>query len=659
MKKRKSNDTLLVRLVTAFVLALVAACVTVLLIGERILFFVFAAITVSLFLWSIFSIKKSGNIVSGFYQSVIRRLTTPNSDLFNHFHLPVVLLRDDSVIWYNSLFRSNILKGEDIVGPLTKEVLSPAARSQLKVSGCAEMEVFGKVYAVYASQCEEDGNLCSVLYYVDLTDLKLTEREYTATRPVVAILSIDSFEEITDDMPESDQAKFKGAIDREIEQFTSQTSGVTKKLKNNRYISVFDERSLEKIKTDKFSVLDRVRALEFGNKVKATLSVGVGHGEKTMKQCEVLALQALEMAQGRGGDQAAIKAGDGYEFFGGVSHTGIEKRTKVKTRVVASALKELIRGSDRVFIMGHRFGDIDSLGSSYALWKCAVQMETEPYIILDESTHLAKSLIERIKKEEGSGWVIDSQTALNLMTRQSLLIICDTHRRDFAESAQVYDACRTTVVIDHHRKNVDFIDNSVIFYHEPHASSTCEMVAELLQYMDNSIVTNMQAEALLAGIMLDTRNFVLRTGVRTFEASAFLRRWGADPVAVKKLFSDSIQEYRQRAALVSVAEFYENCAISVAKEGEPLSRIVVSQAADELLGIENVDASFVMVSSADCVHISARSLGQVNVQLIMEAMGGGGHHTMAAAQISQITLEEAKLRLIQILNTTLGKDRVK
>ena len=375
-----------------------------------------------------------------------------------------------------------------------------------------------------------------------------------------------------------------------------------------------------------------------------------------MRQCELLALQALEMSQGRGGDQVAIKTGDSYEFFGGVTSTGIEKRTKVKTRVVASALKELIRGSDKVFIMGHKFGDVDSLGSSYGLWKCASGMERESYIVLDEKTHLAASLICKIKEESGDHVMIDGKTACERMTRKSLLIICDTHRRDFVDCSPLYDACRTTVVIDHHRKNTDFIDNSVIFYHEPYASSACEMVSELVQYIDSSMIGKPQAEALLAGIMLDTRNFVLRTGVRTFEASAFLRSCGADPVAVKKLFSDSIDVYRERAMLVSGAEFFDNCAVAAAHEGVTVSRVAASQAADELLNIEHVDASFVLFSLGGDVNISARSLGKVNVQIIMEALGGGGHYTMAAAQIKNMTLDEAKSRLIQILQQSTGKD---
>lgn len=659
-KRNKQDDgKLLIHLVIGFVVAMVVACVAMLLVGQRILFYVFSAGSVALFLWAYILIRRTGNVVSGFYRSVVKNLTTPNSDLYNHFRLPVVVLKDGSVIWYNSLFRSNVLKGNDVIGGLPEELLPQSVQSALRVSGKGMLELGEKHYAVFSSEYEEKGLICTVLYYVDQTELKNIEHEYYETRPVVAMLSIDSFDEITDDMAESDQAKFKGAIDRQIELFTEEISGITKKLKNNRYISLFDERSLRKLKAGKISVLDNVRALDFGSSAKATLSIGIGHGEATIKECEVLALQALEMSQGRGGDQAAIKTGDTYEFFGGVTSTGVEKRTKVKTRVVASALKELIRGSDRVFIMGHKYGDIDSLGASYGLWNCVVGMGKEAYIVLDQATHLACSLIRKIKTDAGETAILDGTQAMERLTRQSLLIVCDTHRRDFVEIPSLYDQAVTTVVIDHHRKNTDFIDNSVIFYHEPHASSACEMVSELLQYIDVSMVGKSQADALLAGIMLDTRNFVLRTGVRTFEASAFLRSRGADPVAVKKLFADSIDIYRERAMLVSNAVFLGQHAVASANAGESVSRVAASQAADELLNIENVDASFVLFSAGDSVNISARSLGKVNVQVIMEALGGGGHHTMAATQMKNVTLDEAKTRLIHILKQSTRKDELK
>ncbi len=660
MKRSRTTDpNVLITVVSAFIVAMVAGCILLLLRGQIVLFYVFAGVTVLLCVFSFILMRRAGNAVSAFYRSVIRKLTIPNSDLFNHFDLPVIVLQDEQVVWYNARFRTNVLKGDDLVGRMPDELLSQSARSALRLSGKAEVEVVDRYYTVYASDYVDNNRTFTVLYYADVTDLKTTALEYDQTRGVVAILSIDSYDEITADMAESAQAVFKGGIDQQIEQFSAEIDGITKKLKSNRYISVLDERSLNRLKAGKFAILDKVRALQFDGAVHATLSIGIGRGAPTLKECEALALQALEMCQGRGGDQVAIKsAGDTYEFFGGVSSSGVERRGKVKTRVVASALRELIGGSDRVFLMGHKYGDIDSLGACYGLWRCCVSMEKESYIVLDEASHLAQSLIEKIKREAGEEIIISPDRAQELLTRKSLLILCDTHRRDFSESGRLCDECLTTVVIDHHRKNIDYIDNSVMFYHEPYASSTCEMVAELIQYIDNSVIGPHEADALLAGIMLDTRNYVLRTGVRTFEASAYLRGRGADPVAVKKLFSDSIEVYRQRAMLVSAATFHNRCAIAAPQKGVSVLRVAASQAADELLNIENTDAAFVLFPAGDGVNISARSLGAVNVQLIMEALGGGGHHTMAAAQLSACSVEQAKARLLEVLNTINGKEEI-
>ncbi len=658
-KKGLKHLSLFFYTLVAFATVMIAGCFALLFLGHQVLAIVFAAVTLVLSVWSYLVVRNKGNIIAGFHRLLISRSTQPNSDLYNQFSLPVLILKNNEVAWYNGLFRSHVLKGEDIVGQLPEEILSQSAVSSLAMSGKGEMTIKNKHYQIYASKYQEQSIEYQVLYYADITDLRNISKEFVATRPVVAIISVDSFDEITSNMPESDQGAFKGAIDREIELFTSEISGITKKLRNNRYISVFDERSLSHLKSSGFSILDKVRALEFPGNVKATLSIGVGRGELTIKQCEVVALQALEMSQGRGGDQAAIRSGNTYEFFGGVTSEGIEKRTKVKTRVVASALKELICGSDRIFIMGHQFGDIDSLGASYGLWKCADWLDRESYIVIDEQKHLAKGLIQKIKDEAGKDVLLSADEAKALITRKSLLIVCDTHRKEFLDSTLLLDLFRTVVVIDHHRKNTDFIDNSVIFYHEPHASSTCEMVAELLQYIDSKMVSRSQADALLAGIMLDTRNFVLKTGVRTFEASAFLRGKGADPVRVKKLFSDSIDVYRQRAMLVSKAVFMDAFAIALPDSCATISRVAASQAADELLNIEGVDASFVFYPGENGVNISARSLGRVNVQLIMEALGGGGHHTMAAAQLQNVTLEQAKASLIQILKQCTRKDDLK
>lgn len=584
-----------------------------------------------------------------FYSGTVEKLKTPDSDLFTNFTMPVLLLKGNKIVWYNKRFRTDVLKGKDVLGDLPDEIFHETVRSAISVSDRADVSFGGRKYTVYKTCYEAGGEKFDTLYFVDVTDLKRIADEFDASRPVVMIMSIDSFDELTVNLAESERASVRGQIEREIEAFASKTDGFMKKLNNHTYLFVLNERGFALMKAEKFDVLDKVRNLKVHGDKNATLSIGVGRGDKNLKDCELSARQALEMAQGRGGDQAAVKRLNNFEFFGGISSKGVEKRTKVKTRVIAAALKELIRGSDCVFIVGHKYGDLDSLGASIGLWKAVHTIGPKGYIVLNREQHLAKQLIDRVDKKYDKGVIISGEKAMSLITKKSLVIVVDTHRKDFIDAPDLFSVCSTKVVIDHHRKNVDFIDDAVIFYHEPYASSACEMVCELLQYMGDDIIEKPEAEALFAGIMLDTRNFVLRTGVRTFEASAYLRGRDADPVEVKKLFADSMDVYKERSKIVASAKRFGRCAISV-DTADGGSRVAASQAADELLNIENVDASFVIYKSPDTVNISARSLGAVNVQVIMEELGGGGHHTMSAAQLRDCDTDTAEKMLLEAIS---------
>ena len=584
-----------------------------------------------------------------FYSGTVEKLKTPDSDLFTNFTMPVLLLKGNKIVWYNKRFRTDVLKGKDVLGDLPDEIFPETVRSAISVSDRADVSFGGRKYTVYKTCYEAGGEKFDTLYFVDVTDLKRIADEFDASRPVVMIMSIDSFDELTVNLAESERASVRGQIEREIEAFASKTDGFMKKLNNHTYLFVLNERGFALMKAEKFDVLDKVRNLKVHGDKNATLSIGVGRGDKNLKDCELSARQALEMAQGRGGDQTAVKRLNNFEFFGGISSKGVEKRTKVKTRVIAAALKELIRGSDCVFIVGHKYGDLDSLGASIGLWKAVHTIGPKGYIVLNREQHLAKQLIDRVDKKYDKGVIISGEKAMSLITKKSLVIVVDTHRKDFIDAPDLFSICSTKVVIDHHRKNVDFIDDAVIFYHEPYASSACEMVCELLQYMGDDIIEKPEAEALFAGIMLDTRNFVLRTGVRTFEASAYLRGRDADPVEVKKLFADSMDVYKERSKIVASAKRFGRCAISV-DTADGGSRVAASQAADELLNIENVDASFVIYKSPDTVNISARSLGAVNVQVIMEELGGGGHHTMSAAQLRDCDTDTAEKMLLEAIS---------
>ena len=401
---------------------------------------------------------------------------------------------------------------------------------------------------------------------------------------------------------------------------------------------------------EKFKILEDIREIKINERVNATISIGVGHGGKTFKENELWARQALEIALGRGGDQVAVKQSEEYQFFGGVSK-GVEKRDKVRTRVIAGSLITHVKNSSNVIIMGHRYSDLDAVGACIGMWSSVSKGLKKPaYICINRQQTLAKPLVASFEKAGFESIFKTESEILDIMDERSLLIIVDTHSPNFLESKAVYERSERVVVIDHHRMMVNHIDNAVVFYHEPYASSACEMTAELIQYLSSEPPSRLESEAMLSGIMLDTKNFVLRTGVRTFEAAAYLRKNGADTVEVKRLFSNSIDTYKVKYKLVSDAEIFNYCAIACADEATPDIRIASAQAADELLGIENVKASFVMYKTGKTVNISARSLGDLNVQVIMESLGGGGHQTMAACQMEDVSIAEARERLVSIIN---------
>ena len=472
------------------------------------------------------------------------------------------------------------------------------------------------------------------------------------SRPAVATIMFDNREELLKDASDGQGTQLVAMVEKTLQKWVSSTSGFYKKLSGGRYLMVMEERHLRRFVEEKFSILDAIRNIKLDEHRYATISIGVGRGGKSLAEDENWSRKALDMALGRGGDQVAIKNGNTFEFFGGVSK-GVERHDKVRSRVIALTLADNIKNSDCVFVMGHQFSDLDSVGASIGLWSAITKGQEKPcYVVLNREQTLAGALVETVEKAGNTGMFLSPREALSLITDRSLLIIVDTHSESFVESRDLYKYSKRTVVIDHHRMMVKHIENAIIFYHEPYASSASEMVTELVQYLGENAIGRLEADALLAGITLDTKNFVLKTGVRTFEAAAFLRRKGADTVEVKRLFSNSIDTYRAKYQLVSNAEIYNSCAVTAADEDCPDIRIASAQAADELLGVQGVNASFVLYSSAGTVNISARSLGAVNVQVVMEKLGGGGHQTMAGAQLKDTTVTAVRERLIEILNET-------
>ncbi len=587
------------------------------------------------------------------------QLNLTERDSLYRFPAPAAIVDSEGVIiWYNIAFTEQVY-GSDAFGVHISSIINADFEKIIANKNIAvefESNHF-KVTAVTAEKTDGDSGAVSdltILHFEDISDYITLEAEMFNAKPSVLIISIDNYDDILINEKDSEKAHIMIQIEKLLETYFEEHRGVMRKISSDKYFAVIEDRYLKEIIDDKFKILDSVRAIPVSEKTSVTLSIGVGLGALYLVESEKFAKQALEMAQGRGGDQAAIKTDGGFEFFGGVSK-GIEKNTKVKTRIVAAALTELINSSPEVLIMGHVHGDMDCIGAGAGLCGAIRILNPDKYVrmVVNTGKTLAKPIIERINenlRDEEEHFISPDEAAARI-TRDTLLIIVDTHNRDIVEFPELYEKAGKIAVIDHHRQTVNYIDNAVIFHHEPYASSACEMVAEIIQYFQGiNKLSSYYADAMLAGIMLDTKNFIMRTGVRTFEASAFLRKLGADMVAVKGLFANSVECIQKRSKLVSTAEIYQRCAIALDEEHNNESRLASAQAADELLEIENVDASFVIFYTSAGVSISARSMGAMNVQIIMEKLGGGGHNTMAAAQFGGITVFEAKAKLVSAID---------
>ena len=510
-----------------------------------------------------------------------------------------------------------------------------------------------RTYRVFGGVSHPEGgqSALATTYWMDVTDTEEMRRTLELTRPVVAILMVDNYEDLMKATPEGKRSAVRAMLEEKLSQWSAGSEGMMLRYDRDRYLFVFEEKSFSDFAAKRFDVLDAVREVVAGEGVAATLSIGVGRDADSFEALFKNASVALEMALSRGGDQAVVKDKLNFEFYGGRTKE-LEKRTKVKTRIVAAALLELLDSCSNVLLMGHRFADLDALGAAVGLYQPIQQMGKPVKIILNSRANMVKQMHAHLLEQGFETAFIEPEVAPEYVQEDTLLIIVDVHTPHFIEAPEVYKKCKNVVVIDHHRKMVDYIDNAVIFHHEPYASSASEMVAELVQYFGDKYKPNSAAaEAMLAGMMLDTKNFIQRTGVRTFEAAAYLRKMGADTVEVKRMFATSMSAYQERCKVVAAAQIYRHCAICGVKEKIQEIKMVSAQAADELLGIEDVDASFVFYyESDDVVAYSARSMGRINVQIIMEKLGGGGHLTMAGAQTKGITLEEGGRRLKQAID---------
>lgn len=571
------------------------------------------------------------------------------------FPLPAIVVGETGeILWYNDPFRESVLSGADAFGSILSDIAPALDITAFDgPGGRADVAVRSRRYSVFGNRLHRG---LYVFYWIDDTEMKKTAEEYAESRPAVAILMIDNYDELVQNAREGEKSVVVGLVEKSIMEWVSQTTGFVRHSDRDKYILVIEERHLKAIIKSRFDILDRVRQIVSGDRMPATLSIGVGRGGSTLAENEDMSRQALDMALGRGGDQAAVRTPAGFEFYGGTSKA-VEKRTKVRTRIIASALTELVQGSDNVIIMGHKNSDLDCVGAAVGIYKAVTSLGKEAKIAINRKASLAAPLLTKLETQGYTGAFIGLEEADAMVLRHTLLVVVDTHRKTLVEFPELFQAVKTVVVIDHHRKMVDYIDSAVIFYHEPFSSSASEMVSELLQYIADRNVTSAEANALLAGITLDTRNFTIRTGVRTFEAAAYLRRKGADTGVVRALFTGSMENFNKMTKLVSSAQVHNSFAVSVWDgAAEPDLRVIAPQAADELLSISGVQASFVLYPLQDGVSISARSMGGVNVQLIMEALGGGGHQSMAGVQLA-VSLGEAKKKLSDAIDGYLQQNK--
>lgn len=578
----------------------------------------------------------------------------------------VAVASTGQIVWCNEMF-DNVCSLSDGLFEQSLGDIIPGFDSAWLMEGRneypSEVLVEGRYYRLFGNlfQAEDFGaeagnRALMTLYWQDCTSEVETRLEYDASRLVVAIISIDNYEELVKNASDSEKATLLAAIDNRIGTWTEGIHGVLRKYDRDRYIFMMETRNLEKIVEGKFSVLEAVRDIVSRDGINATLSIGIGRDGQTLKDKYDFAMLALDMALSRGGDQAVIKNRYAFEFFGGVAKE-VEKRSKVKSRVMANALGQMMRDSSQIFVMGHGNSDIDSVGSAVGVACAAKSRAKDVHIILRRANTLATPLLDRLCAEpEYDEMFIEPERASAMIDANSMLVVVDTNRPDFVEEPSLLARFRRVAVIDHHRRAATYIENCSVNMHEPSASSASELVSELLQYMvPNQTISRLEAESLLAGIHLDTKGFSVKAGVRTFEAAAYLRRAGADMTAVKRMFQNSFDEYMQKERVITCAQPHPG-GIVVAVPDFETSRPVAAQAADELLNIIGVKGSIVAFPLRGDIVVSARSMGAINVQVISEMLGGGGSLTAAGAQLKDTTPEQAKVQIEEAITRYLEQN---
>lgn len=570
---------------------------------------------------------------------------------------PIAGIRiDGSIAWYNTPFRELFSSVSDKkISELLPELKIKDIYNEKKSSVILNVGEDTYNVLINVKRRTDPDHAAIMLYFEKITELVKLRQELDDEKCAVAEIVVDNYNEAIEDVPDEERLDVITLIEKNIIGWVQDVGGFVKKLEKDKYVCVFSHKQLDLFVENKFDILTNIKTFNQTTKIPPTISMGIGVGEANLLDNDISAKKALEMALGRGGDQVVIREGDKFKYFGGNSKE-TEKRTKVKVRIMARNLHELINSSDNVIIMGHKNSDTDAVGSAIGLASMATFLGKEAKILLtteDESVHLILRKIDRNHYHDGL--FIGKMGLREYIKPKTLLIITDTHIPQHTEMPELLESVKTKVVIDHHRRSESFIQDADIVYHEPFASSACEMVAEIMQYFDPRYsVSTIDAEALYAGIVIDTKNFMFKTGVRTFEAAAYLRASGVDTLRVKRLFRESIQNYKLRADIVTEAEIYKND-IAISLYEDEVSNLIVASAADEMLEITDVKASFVVAhSEKGDIIISGRSLGEINVQVILEKLGGGGHFMVAGTQLSGMSVVEVGEMLKKAIDETIS-----
>ena len=610
--------------------------------------------------------KRKGELSSYINELTFSVDSAAKNTLINSPFPLIILETSGNVIWRSSTFNKEFANVgiNAYIDDLAKEIKQEIQNNNFKID--KKVNIDNKTYHIigdYVKSKKKDRKkelqYMITLYFIDITKEEELANKYNNAKTCIGIVVLDNYEEIIQRISEESKLQLIATIEKKLYEWANTCGGLIVKKERDTYVFVFEQQYLEKMENNKFTILDEMKEFETEEGMPITLTIAIyNEGESNYEKYES-ALEAMDIALGRGGDQAVIRKEGKYNFFGGKTQE-VEKRTKVKARVISHALEELIKKADKVIVMGHLNGDIDSIGSSLGIYRLAKVFEKEAYIVNDTYGLSLENLISTLKNQGYGDVIIDKNQALNIITPNTVLVVVDTHKRSYVEVPELLEKTEKIVVIDHHRKSEDYIENAILSFHEAYASSASELVTEIVEYATKEVVLEqIEAESLYAGIMMDTKNFTFKTGVRTFEAAAYLRKYGIDIIKVKKWFQSDLDSYTVIADIVKNAEIVnDTIGISEYDENDKNANLICAKAADELITISNITASFVLGHMGDKICISGRSIGDINVQVILEKLGGGGHITLAGAQLEGLTMEEAKSELIIRINEYFTENNV-